>query len=408
MIRGRLAVLAVGAAALLVGACAGGLEVTSTEAVDSTTEPAPTTTTVQPAISSPSTPSTVPPTTSTLIPADVIGNEFLAEQASKSWDSSRPGAVMVVVFDSDGRSVHASLGTDPSGSSPTPADAFRIGSITKLFTAVAVLALVDDGLVDLDASLSEYVTRVDVDDRVTVRDALQHTSGLPDYTEVSGFDSLLYEDFSRVWLPEEVVAIAPVDELDFQPGDGFGYSNTNYTVLGILLEEVTETPYHEVVRERIIDPLSLTGTFLAGFEEGPEVFGGYEDFLGTTVPIDYDFTSIATNAWAGGAMVSTGGDLHTLVSALFAGEIISTDLVTQMTANAEYGFGLYSPEWKSETPLFGHDGRIPGAGTFLLHSPKTGMTAFTVSNSNHLKVSPATADVAKLIGVPGARLELGG
>ncbi len=365
-------------------------ETTTTAAAETTTTMAPTTTTEASAVASPT-----------------IDQAFLAEQAAKSWDPKQPGAVMVSVYGPDGGVVYASVGTDTSGAEPTPDDLFRVGSISKLFTSLTVLSLVDDGLVDLDAPLSQYIDRVDTGEGVMVRDALQHRSGIPDYTESAGFLDMLLGDTSREWTPEETIALIPAGVLDFVPGSTFVYSNTNYIMLGLLIEEVTGLSYHEAVRSRLINPLKLTNTYLAEFEDGPAVFGGYYQLLGSIEPLTFDYTSLATSAWSAGAIVSNGQDLHTVLSALFAGEIISPELVTQMTANPEYGFAIFVPEFNSETPLFGHDGRIPGSGTFYVHAPETGMTVFTVSNAGHLKVTPATGDTAEAIGVRGVQLVSG-
>jgi D-alanyl-D-alanine carboxypeptidase len=385
--------------AVAIGACSGagasGEESTvppSTELLTDASTSATTTTTL------------APPPTSTSVAAPTIDDEFLAEQVAKSWDPNRPGAVMVSVYGPDGGVAHASVGTDPSGAAPTPDDLFRIGSISKLFASLTVLSLVDDGLVDLDAPLSQYIDRADIDAAVTVRDALQHTSGIPDYTESPDFLDVLLADTGREWTPEESIGLGYSGALDFEPGSTFVYSNTNYIMLGLLVEEVTGLPYHEAVRDRVTGPLGLTSTYLAGFEDGPAVFGGYYEFLGSVEPLTFNYTSIATSAWSAGAIVSNGYDLHTLLTALFAGEIVSPALVKEMTANPEYGFAIYVPGFTSETPLFGHDGRIPGSGTFLVHAPETGMTVFTVSNADHLKVTPATSGVAEVIGVRGVQL----
>ncbi len=373
----------------------------SSDGVQSTapTDVLPTSTTAVAGQEAPTTPQSTAP---------VIDEAFLEEQANKSLDPDRPGAVMVVVFDAAGDIQHASVGTDPTGATPAPTDHFRVGSITKTFTALTVLTLVDDGLIDLDAPVSDYVARLSIDDRITVRDVLQHSSGLPDPFDVQpDLLTTLVDDPTRQWSPEDMTNLAVAGELAFPPGERFAYSNTNYTVLGVMIEEVTGTSYHEAVRQRIIGPLAMPGTYLAGFEDGPEVFGGYISFRGSDEPLEFDFTSIATASWASGGMVSTARDLHTMFSALFAGEIISQDLVNEMTANPTDGFGIWAPEWTSQTPLFGHDGRIPGAGTFLVHAPETGATVFTVSTADWLKVSPATGAVAEAIGVPGVTLATG-
>ena len=194
----------------------------------------------------------------------VIDQEFLAEQVAKSWDPNRPGAVIVSVDGPDGEVVSASAGTDPSGAAPTSDDVYRLGSNSKLFTSLTVLTLVDEGLVDLDTPLNDYIESVDIDETVTVRDSLQHTTGIPDYTETPDFRNVMLKDPSHAWTPTETVALVSTDELDFEPGTVFAYSNTNYILLGLLIEEVTGLPYHEALRDRLIDPLALTDTHVAG------------------------------------------------------------------------------------------------------------------------------------------------
>jgi len=216
--------------------------------------------------SSPGSTTTTTLAATTSVASPTIDEAFLAEQVAMSYDPNRPGAVIVSVYGPDGEVVSAAAGTDPSRAAPTPDEVFRLASISKLFTSLTVLSLVDDGLVDLDAPLSRCVDRFDIREGVTVRDALQHTSGIPNYTEVPGFADMMLDDPSRVWTPEESIALVPEGELDFEPGTAFVYSNTNYIILGMLIEEVTGLQYHEAVRERLIEPLALTDTYLAGLE----------------------------------------------------------------------------------------------------------------------------------------------
>ena len=236
-------------------------------------------------------------------PAEVsLDAEFLSEQVAKVDVIDGAGAFMVAVVDEDGSAIHASAGSDADGDAPRPSDVFRVGSITKIFTAAATLTLVDEGLVDLDAPAADFVTRVQLAPEVTVRDLLRHTSGIPNYTNAPGFHSLVLDDLGRTWEPEESVNLVASDETQFEPGTQFRYSNTNYIILGILIEEVTGKPYHQVVRDRIIDPLSMTSTYLAGAEDGPELFDAYTSFRGSPELIEFDYTAIETGAWAAGAM----------------------------------------------------------------------------------------------------------
>ncbi len=300
-----------------------------------------------------------------------LGQEFVETVAGDIEVTD--GAFMFAVVDAHGEAVAGSNGVDGDGNAPTATDVFRIGSITKVFTSAATLTLVEDGVVDLDAPASRYVSRVPVPDDVTVRDLLRHTSGIYNYTDDPDFIPSTFDAPDRFWTPEEVVAVVVDQPSLFEPGSEFRYSNTNYVILGVLIEEVTGQQYHEVLRERIISPLGLSSTYLAGFEGGPEVFDPYEH----EGDADYDYTSVASGAWSAGAMVSSAGDLHTLFTALFDEEIVSSDLVAQMIDGTEYGFGMEL--FQSGEGLFGHGGGIPGYVTFVLHSPESGVTGFLVS-----------------------------
>lgn len=318
----------------------------------------------------------------------------LSEQAGKVPVPHDKGAFMVVVLDADGAATHGATGTNPDGNPPTPQDGFRIGSITKTFTAALVMALVDDGMVDLDDPVSEHITRVDVPEGVTVRDLLQHTSGIPNYTDEPTFpERMLADGGSRVWTPESAIEMVADRPTAFEPGTQFAYSNTNYLMLGILVEEVGGKPLATQLHERIIDPLRLNGTYLAGAEDGPEPFGAYSGVSGRTKEIDFDYTATATDAWAAGAMVSTAGDLHTLLRALFDGTLVSAEALEAMTENDEYGFGIV--KWASPAGLFGHGGGIPGYGTLVAHHPGSGATAFWVATNDAVDFGRAVDPVAE-------------
>lgn len=301
----------------------------------------------------------------------ILDEEFLAATANEI--SVTDGAFLFAVVDKNGDAIEGTNGVDANGVQPTASDAFRVGSITKVFTSLATLTLVEDGDVDLDAPASTYVSRVAVPEEVTVRDLLQHTSGIYNVTNLPSFFDGVFADSGHIWSAEEQLELIADQPSLFEPGSKFRYSNSNYIILGVLIEEVTGQPYHQVVRERIIDPLDLASTYVDGFEDGPKVFDPY-DHEGD---LDYDYTSIATVAWSAGAMVSSGEDMHTLFTALFDGQIVSAKMIDMMTDDSQYGFGVELGEWGQG--LIGHSGGIPGYFTMVRHSPATGVTAFLAS-----------------------------
>jgi D-alanyl-D-alanine carboxypeptidase len=330
--------------------------------------------------------------TPTLVSSDT-DEEFLAAQIERVRVPGDSGSVLIALVQPAGTISHASTGSGPGGATPTAEDTFRIGSITKVFTSLVTLSLVDDGLVDLDASASSYVTRVDVPPAISVRDLLQHTSGIPNFTSDPAFYSRMVDDPSRFFQPEETFDLVADEDLDFDPGARFAYSNSNYLVLGLLIEEVTGRAAADELRSRILDPLDMTDTYLSGFEPGPPPFGSYTSIYGATQPIDFDYSSIESDAWMAGAMVSSARDLHTLFTALVAGELVSAASFAEMTSDDRYGLGLITDGFGSNDSLIGHNGGIVGYQTLVLHSPETGRTAFWVSGED-IDFRPAIEAVA--------------
>jgi D-alanyl-D-alanine carboxypeptidase len=302
------------------------------------------------------------------------------------------------VIEPDGAVMFAGAGLHPDGTAPAASDAYRIGSITKTFVATLVLMLVDEGSVDLDADAAQYISRVEVPAGVTVRNLLNHTSGIPNYTDVEGIDRLLLDDPQRFWTPEEIVAVAA--GMPFAaPGGAFAYSNTNYILLGILIEEVTGQPFHEVLRERIIAPLGLESTWLAAYESGPEPVGAFLQVLAIPLPIQFDYTAVGSGAWAAGGLVSTAADLQAFFTALFAGELISADALAEMTDTGvyRYGLGLMAD---ADYDVVGHAGSIPGYGTLAVYSPETDRFGFVAVTNELINYSSVAIAVLDLVTTP--------
>ncbi len=301
-----------------------------------------------------------------------LDDEFLAG-ALQGVAVPEGAAVLFAVVDSDGGIAQAALGSDADGRAPTASDPFRVGSITKVFTAVTVLTFVDDGVIDLDDPAVDHVTRFEVPAGVTVRDLLRHRSGIYNVTDLPGHFDQVMEIPGRVWTPEERLDLIADRGPRFEPGSRFGYSNTNYLVLGVLIEEATGLGYHEVVRARILDPIGMRSTYLDGFEDGPAPFDPYDgNVFGVNGSSDY--TSIATAAWAAGGMVSSAPDLHRLFSALYDGSILSEGSLAEMTAGDQYGLGVELSGWADG--LLGHGGAIPGYNTLVRYSVDADVTAF--------------------------------
>lgn len=194
-----------------------------------------------------------------------------------------------------------------TGAALRPAAQFRIGSSTKTFVSTVVLQLVGEGLLRLDEPVAHRLPGLLLDgERITVRQLLNHTSGLPDYVDDPDLLAGIRED--RVWEPHELVALAERHPRLFEPGTAWSYSNTNYVIAGVLVEAVTGRPLARELERRIFSPLRLRHTT---FPAGTATMTGYHahgytstDFIPTPDDRPLDVTAYnASHAWAAGAIV---------------------------------------------------------------------------------------------------------
>jgi D-alanyl-D-alanine carboxypeptidase len=288
-------------------------------------------------------------------------------------------AALGTVTEADGEhsSLASGLASIEEQRAAQPDGQVRIASNTKMFTATVVMQLVDDGSVELDTPIETYLPGLVTGDgidgtRLTVRQLLQHTSGLPEY--IAGL--LDHEGgLARYWSPRDVLDLALAQPAVFAPGERWEYSNTNYLVLGLLIERVTGEPLESQIHERITAPLGLTATVLPNGGDrsipGEHPLGYHPDAeTGELV----DTTELDPGAtWAAGGMLSTPSELNTFMQALFAGELTSAASLEEMltTVPAEedvwpgsgYGLGVQSYPLTCGGVAWGHGGDILGYET---------------------------------------------
>ncbi|MER5771949.1 serine hydrolase domain-containing protein [Streptomyces sp. NPDC001985] len=276
----------------------------------------------------------------------------------------------------------AGAGDRETGAPRGKNDRFRIGSITKTFVATVLLQLEAEGRLDLDDTVDRHLPgllRGNGHDgrRVTVRQLLNHTSGVASYTDDPGFqrDRLLAPGFlGNRWspmTPRQLVRIAMARPALFEPGDRHRYSNTNYIVAGMVLEKVTGNPYEREVRKRIIEPLGLTATSSPGNRTRlPQPSGRAYSKLsfdpGATRV--HDVTELnASMAWASGDMISSAGDLNRFFSALMRGKVLpERQLEAMRTTVSGYGLGIETATLSCGTTVWGHGGGIVGSRSSAL------------------------------------------
>ncbi|WP_405057749.1 beta-lactamase family protein [Kribbella sp. NBC_01505] len=272
-----------------------------------------------------------------------------------------------------GSSGVAELGGDRS---VDPDGWFRAGSITKTFTAVTVLQLVGEGRLKLDEPITEWVP--DVPDEITLRQLLNHTAGLHNYTDdLPDIPELVRDRFLHVdpvgWLTRAVAKPRL-----FEAGSSWSYSNTNYVAVGLLIEAVTGNPYEDEVRDRILEPAGLARTLLPGDDlEMPEPHAH------PCLQLDGELIDMArvnaSQAWAAGAIVTTAADLNTFYAKLLAGELLrpaeQAELQSVVDVDEGYSYGLgIERRVVGDHVLWGHGGGIYGYQTLSYHSGEVGLT----------------------------------
>ncbi|WP_436969582.1 serine hydrolase domain-containing protein [Kitasatospora cineracea] len=286
-------------------------------------------------------------------------------------------AALATVKGRDGRSRTYTAGVgDLATGAKVPADGqVRIGSNTKTFTAVVVLQLVAEGKVGLDTDIDAYLpglVRGDGFDgrTITVRQLLQHTSGLPEYMDTGR----VLADPRRYYEPRELLDAALAQQAHFAPGTRWEYNNTNYLLAGMIVQKVTGRPLGEEITKRVIDRAGLRHTAFptpgdtAIHAAHPEGYLRAEDgSLRDTTELDPSW------GWAAGAMVSTTTDLNTFYGALLTGRLLPAAQLAQMRTTVpadalgpgvRYGLGLIGRPLTCGGTAWGHGGAIPGYETF--------------------------------------------
>ena len=305
-------------------------------------------------------------------------------------------AALAAVTKADGSTVGVAVGKGnlETGEAPPLDGEVRIGSISKTFTAVVTMQLVQEGKITFDEPIETYLPGLirgeGIDgSKITVRQLLQHTSGLPEYSDQIGLDDP-FANRDKYYSARDTLDLALSKPAAFEPGSQFKYTNTNYIVLSLLAEKVTHRPLAEQITKRIIEPLGLTHTYLPG--------PGEENIRGTH-PHAYtrnnqgqleDITRQDPSAAGGaGAMISTPSELTKFLQAAFNGTLLNQDSITEMKKTVEagdligvpgsgYGLGIFSLPLSCGT-AWGHSGGIPGYGSYNMVGPDGTAMALTVT-----------------------------
>ena len=318
-------------------------------------------------------------------------------------DTLTPGAVVLVRSPELGDWT-ATFGTRALGSADpvTLADHVRIGSNTKTWTGTVILQLVQEGKLTLDDPVSKYRPDVPNGQHITITELLNMRSGLYNYTESLELNQTLDTNPTKVWTPDELLAIAYKRPPYFPPGQGFHYSNTNTVLLGLIIEKLTGSPVEQEFQRRIFSPLGLRNTHLpprtsnvlpAPYPNGYQFGSNVETMATQVLPPDQQAAARAGTlkpldathdnpswGWTAGAGISTAEDLARYAQALVGGGLLNDAMQKQRLASIRPinpadpkspGYGLALAQFG---PVFGHTGELPGYNSFMGHDPRRSIT----------------------------------
>jgi D-alanyl-D-alanine carboxypeptidase len=285
----------------------------------------------------------------------------------------------------------------------TSETSFVVGSITKTFMATLVVQLASEGRLSLDDPLSRWLPRYPNAAAITIRELLNHTSGIYNYFEHPKYEALVFKRPNHRWTTTEILSLT--GKPYFAPGKGYHYSNTNYVLLGLIAEQITGRSLAAEIRRRFLTPLGMGHTHFQNEEPVPArgamgyLYNGNGSFKGLwDGSSERPNTSAATVAWAAGAMVSTAGDLATWTHALYGGEVLQPQWLTQMLSFGTYGYGLgVRSVTIAGQPAWGHAGSLRGFTAATWYLPLQQVTVSVTTNRGRIDPNGIAARLAQAV-----------
>ena len=294
-------------------------------------------------------------------------------------------------------------------------------------TSAVIVQLVQEGKLQFSDPVSKYVPNVPNGVNITIADLLKMRSGLYGYTNDPSFAAALDHSPTKAWTPREVLAIAFRHPPEFPPGTAYDYSNTNYALLGLVVEKVDGKPLRQELQDRLFGPLNLKQTTLPastntslpepyshGYMYGGSAFALVDKpyppnmqaaaMAGTLQPIDYTNQNSSYATAAGGA-ISTADDLATWIHALVDGHVFNADFHRQWldspqpadpanVAAPQYGYGIERQRFAPNATMYFHFGELPGFNSFAGYDPGNQVTLVIWSN---LAVAPDSRPTANVL-----------
>jgi CubicO group peptidase (beta-lactamase class C family) len=280
---------------------------------------------------------------------------------------------------------------------------YKVASITKFFTSVLIMQLVEEGKIALDNPIPAYIPNYKGERSITIRQLLNHTSGMKNIDTISSVESAVRNGvplYQKPRSPKELLEDFCSEPVEAVPGSAFNYNNADYIVLGAIIEAVTGRPYGAILQERILTPLQMRNSgLLSQHILIDQLASSYfiRDDLKKMVP---DLPAYWENWYAAGAMYSTSADLLKFSKAVFGGKLLKQASLDSMfvSGKGEYGFGVwvynaYEMDKKYYT-IVKRPGQIMGAQSMLFHVLETGLTIIILSNTGFIDIDSMAAELA--------------
>ncbi|WP_087021235.1 serine hydrolase domain-containing protein [Thaumasiovibrio subtropicus] len=246
----------------------------------------------------------------------------------------------------------------------TDATQYKVGSITKVYTAALVFQLIEDELLSLETPLAQFFPQIHNADVISIDDLLSHRSGIADYTDDPQFEEYRYHFQTKAQMISRLAELPSTH----RPGKMFDYSNSNYLLLGYIVERVTEKPFEVVLREKITRPLGLRSTRFCGNHQDCEMIARSYDYVGKEWLAKAEWSMSVVHGTGG--IIASPSDQVRFIAGLFNGEIISEHSLRRMIGGQDgYTRGIFEENIVGKLG-YGHKGRIEGYHCYLVHFPK--------------------------------------
>ncbi len=251
---------------------------------------------------------------------------------------------------------------------------YRIGSVTKTFTAVLVFQFIEKGQLSLDDHLNKFFSEVPNSELITVRNLLNHSSGLANYSDKTDFQQWKYEKKSK----KDLLAIIEKYKPQFKPGKKHQYSNTNFFLLSLILEKISGESYQKLLQKNIFQKINLKNTY---YEEAKDsIRKKSKSYKYTGGNWNQEREDIAENHLGAGVIVSNTSDLLKFIDTLFSYQLIEKKSLNLMTSfDKDYGLGIFKFQFDSSL-AYGQEGRINEYYTTLIHFPDVGLSIAYCTN----------------------------